>query len=168
MGDPGGNARQPGTLAVIDTFRGRSSFQLKPDFQGLAAFEIFGQTSAGFPKVPYRIEIQDELRNDNKVPLLGMPAEADWQLRNPYSDKCMMNDFLGYELFEQMGNYSCRRRLVEVFADTGGKKLTYPTDYVGVEVLFEKIEVGKNRLNIAQLTPYQTNEPAISNIGGRQ
>ena len=160
--DPGGNTRQPGTLVVIDTFRGRSSFQLKPDFQGLAEFEIFGQTSAGFPKVPYRIEIQDELRNDHKVPLLGMPAEADWQLRNPYSDKCMMNDFLGYELFEQMGNYSCRRRLVEVFADTGGKKLTYPTDYVGVEVLFEKIEVGKNRLNIAQLTPYQTNEPAIS------
>ena len=160
--DPGGNSRQPGTLAVIDTFRGRSSFQLKPDFQGLAEFEIFGQTSAGFPKVPYRIEVQDELRNDNKVPLLGMPAEADWQLRNPYSDKCLMNDFLAYELFEQMGRYSCRRRLVEVFVDTGGGKLRYPNDYIGVEVLLERIEVGKARVNIAELTPSQTNEPAIS------
>ena len=157
-----GNARQPGTLTVIDTFRGRSSFQLKPDFQGLAEFEIVGQTSAGFPKLPYRIEVQDELRNDNKVSLLGMPEESDWQLRNPYSDKCLMNDFLAYELFEQMGRYSCRRRLVEVFVDTGGGKLRYPTDYIGVEVLFERIEVGKDRVDIAELTPAHTNEPAIS------
>src|SRR5439155_1908010 len=111
-----------------------------PDFQGLAEYEIFGQTSAGFSKKPYRIEIQDELGNDKPVGLLGMPADADWKLRNPFSDKCLINDFMGFELYEQMGHYSCRRRMVEVFVDTGGGKLSYPGDYSGVLCLVEVIE----------------------------
>ena len=67
-------------------------------FQELAEFEIFGQTSAGFPKLPIRIEIQDPLGNDLDKSLLGMPADSDWRLRNPYNDKTMLNDFLGFEL----------------------------------------------------------------------
>jgi len=72
------------------------------------------------------------------VSVLGLPADSDWRLRNPYSDKCQINDFLGYELFDQMGQYSCRRRLVEVFVHQGAGKLT-ANDYSGVEVLFEVI-----------------------------
>ena len=161
---PPGTVRPRGTFVSIDTFRGRSSLQGKTDFQGLGQFEIVGQTSAGadFLKKPHRVEINDELGNDLKVPLLGLPAEADWILRNPWSDKCLMNDYLGYELWEEMGHYSCRRRFVEVFVDTGGGKLTYPGDYYGVMVLFERIKIGKNRVNIAELTPSATTEPAIS------
>ena len=91
-----------------------------------------------------------------------MPAEADWKLRNPYADKCLMNDYLAYEMFEQMGNYSCRRKFVEVFVDTGGGRLSYPGDYIGVEVFLEKIERGKDRVDIAELTPSHTNEPSIT------
>ena len=91
-----------------------------------------------------------------------MPADADWRLRNPFSDKCMMNDFLAFELFEELGNYSLRRRLVEVFSDSGGGKLNYATDYHGILLLVENIEVNKDRVNIAKLTPAHTNEPAIS------
>ena len=161
-GLPPGTQRARGAFLVFDTVRGRSSLSRPPDYIGPAGFEIVGQTSAGFPKRPYRIELQDALENDKSVSLLGLPAEADWQLRNPYSDKCLMNDFLGYELFEQMGHYSCRRKLVEVFADTGGGRLSYPGDYVGVEVLFERIERGKDRVDIAELTSAHTNEPAIT------
>ena len=82
-----------------------------------------------------------------------MPAEADWKMRNPYSDKCLMNDFLAYEMFEQMGNYQCRRRFVEVFVNpTPGTKLTY-ANYYGVLVFLEKIETGKDRVNIAETDP---------------
>ena len=158
-----GQPRIPGSVVLIDTnATGRCTLQDPPEFQGLAGFEIFGQTSAGFPKKPYNVEIQDELGNDLAVSLLGMPAEADWKLRNPYSDKCMMNDFLGYELFEKMGHYSCRRRFVEVFVATTGGRLTYPRDYSGIEVLFEKIERGNDRVDIAELTSTMTTEPNIS------
>jgi CotH kinase protein/Lamin Tail Domain/Immunoglobulin domain/Chitobiase/beta-hexosaminidase C-terminal domain/Bacterial TSP3 repeat len=159
---PPGSARQRGIFTTIDTFQGRSALRGKLDFQGLAGFEIIGQTSAGFPKKPHRVELQDELGNDSSASLLGLPAEADWNLRNPYSDKCLMNDFLAYELWEDMGHYSCRRRLVEMFVDTGGGKLTYPNDYYGVMVLFERIEQGKDRVDIKELTLSNTNEPSIS------
>ena len=157
-----GSPRTRGTFAVFDAFRGRSALMGKLDYLGPAEFEVFGQTSAGFAKQPYNIELQDAVGNDHAESLLGMPAEADWKLRNPYSDKCLMNDFLAYEMFDQMGHYSCRRRFVEVFVDTGGGRVSYPGDYVGVEVLLEKIERGKDRVDIAELTAAQTNLPAIS------
>lgn len=159
---PPGGTRPRGSLVALDTVRGRSSLQGKIDFIGLGQFEITGQTSAGFAKPPYRIELNDELGNDLDAPLLGLPAESDWILRNPYSDKCLMNDFLGYELWEDIGQYSCRRRFVEVFVDTGANKLSYPGDYMGVMVLFERIKIGARRVDIARLTPAMTNEPAIS------
>jgi hypothetical protein len=159
---PPGQPRQAGTLLVVDTFRGRSSLGAAADYHGWAEFEIFGQTSAGFPKRPHRIQVQDEARNERSVPLLGMPADGDWRLRNPYSDKCLINDFLGFELFEGMGRYSVRRRLVEVFVNTTGGKLVYPRDYYGVMVLLENIERGSDRVNIARLTPEHTQEPEIT------
>jgi hypothetical protein len=162
---PPGGQRTRGTFVLFDTFRGRSALSRKPDYIGPVGLEVFGQTSAGFLKKPYRIELWDALENDKNVSILGLPADADWQLRNPYSDKCLMNDFLAYELFEQMGHYSCRRRFVEVFVDSGvspTNRLSYPADYIGVEVLLEKIERGKDRVDIAELTVAHTNEPAIT------
>jgi hypothetical protein len=159
---PPGQPRQPGTLLVVDTYQGRSGLQLDPDFHGWAEFEIFGQTSTGFPKQPHRIEIQDELRSELGVPLLGMPADGDWRLRNPYSDKCLINDFLAQELFEATGRYAVRRRLVEVFVNTTGGRLTYPRDYYGVMVLLENIERGSDRVDIARLGPEHLQEPEIS------
>jgi hypothetical protein len=73
-----------------------------------------------------------------------------------------MNDFLAYELFEQMGYYSCRRRFVEVFVDNGGGRLSYPGDYIGIEVFFERIERGNDRVDIAEMTPAHTTEPDIT------
>jgi hypothetical protein len=164
---PAGSARPRGTFVAVDTFRGRSSLQGKVDYHGLGQFEIVGQTSADFnwngvPKPPYRIELNDELGNDRSEPLLGMPPEADWSLRSPFTDKCLMNDFLGYELWEEMGHYSCRRRMVEVFVDTGGGKLTYPGDYFGVYMLCERIEIGNERVDFSKLAVTHTNEPAIT------
>lgn len=158
---PGGK-RTEGTLALIDTFQGRSTLQSTPDFIGNVGVEIFGQTSAGFAKQPYRIEVHDELGNDLSIPVFGLPAESDWKMRNPFDDKSLMNDYLAYEIFEKMGHYSCRRRLVEVFVDSGGGRLKYPADYVGVEALFESIKQGGNRVNIAKIPPTATTEPAIT------
>src|SRR5213075_2814452 len=79
-GVPPGQPRMPGALTVIDTYGGRTSLRLPAQFQGLAEFELYGQTSVGFPKKPYRLETQDELRNPVSDSLLGLPAAADWKL----------------------------------------------------------------------------------------
>ena len=157
-----GVPRTKGSFVVIDTTLGRSSIRGQPQVHELAEFEIFGQTSTGFPKQPIRIEIEDPYFNDLHKGLLGMPADSDWKLRNPYDDKTLLNDFLGYEVWEKMGHYSVRRRLVEVFVDTGGGRLVYPGDYYGVMMLCETIKVGTDRVDIPSITPYSTNEPAIT------
>jgi hypothetical protein len=158
---PGGSATQQrtkGSFVCIDTFRGQSSIRGKPEVQELAEFEYFGQTSIGFAKQPIRIEIQDALGNDLDRSLLGMPADSDWRLRNPFNDKTLLNDFLGFELWEKMGHYSVRRKLVEVFRDTGGGRVVYPGDYYGVMVLTETIKVNAKRVDVAKFSPQSSNE----------
>ena len=157
-----GAARTRAGIVVIDTFRGRSSLRNAPQFHGFGEIEISGQTSAGFPKLPYRLELQDAMLNDDDVPLLGMPADSDWRLRNPWNDKTLLNDFMAFELFEKMGHYSVRRKFVEVFIDSGGGRLSYPGDYIGIEVLAEHIKVNNDRVDVDELTPQATNAPAIT------
>lgn len=157
-----GELRVPGSLTVIDTVRGRSSIVGEPQFIGLAEFEYYGQTASGFPKKPFMIEVQDEFRNDRAVPLLGMPAEADWRLRTLWNDKTFLNEYLSFDIFDDMGRYTPRRRFVEVFADTSGGRIRYPQDYVGIMILMEKIEQGANRVPIAKLKPSDNTEPAIT------
>jgi hypothetical protein len=157
-----GELRVPGSLIVINTVRGRSSISGEPEFIGLAEFEYYGQTASGFPKKPFMIEVQDEFRNDRNVPLLGLPAESDWRLRTLYNDKTFLNEYLSFDIFDDMGRYTPRRRFVEVFVDTSGGRIRYPQDYVGIMILMEKIEQGANRVPIAKLKPSDNAEPAIT------
>jgi hypothetical protein len=157
-----GQPRTFASVAVFDTFRGRSSVSRKPDYQGLCELEVRGQSSAGFPKKPYNVEIQDAYRNDLAVSLAGLPAESDWVLCNPYSDKPFLQNCLALELHEKMGHYAVRRRFVEVFVNTVAGRVTYPRDYAGIYLLMEKIEIGKNRLDLERLSPYDNAEPDIT------
>jgi hypothetical protein len=159
---PAETERTFGSMVAVDTFRGLSSTVGKPDYVGQCGISIRGQTSSGFPKKPYRLELQDSYRNPRNAELLGLPAGNDWILNNPYTDKPFLQNFLAYELFEKMGHYSVRRRFVEVFVSTVSGRISYPRDYVGVYLLLEKIQVDQNRVPIEKLTPYDTTEPNIS------
>jgi hypothetical protein len=166
------NPRATANFTVINAEpgSGRATLLSRPDYQGRAGVEGRGQTSWGFPKKPYNVEIRDEYDQDKDVSLLGLPAESDFALFNPYDEKTLMNDFLAYELFEEMGHYSVRRRYCEVFlngirpdnsADSSGKVST--ADYVGVYVLLERIKIGKNRVDIEGP---QTGDPGDPITGG--
>ena len=162
----GGNISQDQRVrAFVSTFeprQGRARINDSPDFVSAASVEVRGQTSSGFPKQPYNLELQDPAGNDLEAPLLGLPAESDWVLHNPYSDKCLMNNFLAFELHEKMGHYAPRCRFVEVFVKTSRTRLSYPNDYRGVYVLMEKIKVDGNRVDLARLAPGHDKEPEIT------
>lgn len=151
------------SMTFIDesTASGRSHILGPVQAQVRAGIEVRGSSSAGFPKKSYSVELRDGAGDDRPASLLGMPAESDWVLYAPYTDKTFMNDFLAYELHEAMGHYAVRRRHVEVFLDMSGGRLAY-ADYIGVYVLLEKIKVDKNRVEIAPLTPQMNSEPDIS------
>lgn len=156
------DSRIPAFVTTIEPFRGRAALVAAPDFQGKAQVEYRGQSSLGFPKKAYNLELDDATGADMEVPLLGLPAESDWVLYAPYSDKPFLQNFLAYELHEKMGHYAPRRRFVELFVHTTTSRLEYPRDYAGIYLLVEKIKVDKHRVDIARLTPQQNAEPEIT------
>ncbi len=134
-------------MGIVDNGLGNRNYVSGPfnNYNGKISIEIRGESSQGlFPKKSYRVETQDALGNNLNVALLGMPAENDWVLYAPYSDKTLMRNVLTYKLGHDLGAYAPATRLVE---------LVLNGDYQGVYVLIEKIKVDKNRVDIAKLNP---------------
>ena len=141
---------------------GRARLLSQPDFESVAQVEVRGQTSAGFPKLPYNLEINDPYGNDVEVPLLGLPPESDWALVNPYSDKPFMNNALANELHRKMGHYASRTVFFELFIKSTPGRLNYPADYKGIYTLTEKIKIDRSRVDLQRLSSYDVAEPNIT------
>jgi hypothetical protein len=146
----------------IDTTTGsRARMTDPPDFTGKAGINIRGKSSVGFDKKQYHLETWDEYDQDKDVSILGFPAESDWILQGPYSDKSLMRNFLSYKWSNDIGRYAVRTRYVEVFLNTDGRGISL-SDYVGVYVFMEKIKRNKNRVDVTELEPSDNTEPQIS------
>jgi len=136
----------PGKMWVIyhhDGSRNYVSDTVHPqflDYEGRIGIEIRGYTSQIPAKKPYTVHtVMDDDETNNNVSLLDMPEENDWVLNNLSYDATGMRDFLSYELYEKMGQYSPRRHYCEVIING---------DYQGLYLLLEKIKPDKNRVNI--------------------
>lgn len=114
------------------------------DYDGFIGIELRGQTSMFFPKKPLGFETRNEDGTNNNVSIVGLPAENDWVLHNPYSDKTLIRNAFAYKLAEQIMPYAPRTRMVEVIINDS---------YEGVYLLTEKIKVDNNRVDIAKLKP---------------
>jgi len=133
-------------LKVIDNGPGimNNQFQQATDYDGNIGIEIRGQSSQMFPKKSYSIELRTKEGADTTASLLGMPAEEDWVLYAPYSDKTMLRNALTFDLGSRMGGWQPRSRWCEVFLDG---------DYAGIYQLIESIKRDSNRVDISRLRP---------------
>ena len=148
--------------SFINTKRdGRARLTDPPNFAGRAGINIRGQSSAGFAKKQYHFETWDQYDQDTDVSILGFPADSDWILQGPYSDKSLMRNFLSYKWSNDLGQYAVRTRFIEVFLNTDGRGISM-SDYVGVYVFMEKIKRGTDRVDVAALEPSDNTEPQIS------
>jgi subtilisin-like proprotein convertase family protein len=111
-------------------------------FEGKIGIEIRGSSSQQFPKKSFSFETLDAEGQEMDTSLLGLPAEHDWVLHAPYSDKTLIRNALTYKLYSEMGHYSPRFRFVE---------LVINRQYQGVYLLVEKIKRDRHRVNIAKL-----------------
>ncbi|MBN2474267.1 MAG: CotH kinase family protein [Pirellulales bacterium] len=152
---------------------GRARITDLPEFAGRSGLRIRGQTSQGFPKKQYAFETWAEGNQDTApiaaaaaddlaVSLFGMPAESDWVIQGPYSDKTLMRNYLAYSWSNDIGQYAPRVRFCEVFVNLGGGKIRYPEDYVGTYVFMEKIKRDSDRVDIAALTPSDNEAPEVT------
>jgi len=89
-----------------------------------------------YDKKPYKIKL------DEKSKLLGLEKARNWNLMANYRDVTDLMNALAFETARCMGMpHTNHTRFVEVFLND---------EYIGLYQLTEKIEVGKNRLNISE------------------
>ena len=149
--DPGAD----GKATLLDT----------PEYTGRAGLRSRGQSSEGWPKKQYALELWEEGTDDSKtvfsadsrdkdVSVFGLPADSDWVLNGPYSDKTQLNNYLTFNWYREMGVYAPRARLVEVFVNTRRDGLlNFASSYRGTYVMLEKIKIAEDRVDIAELEP---------------
>ncbi|UCF17408.1 MAG: CotH kinase family protein, partial [Phycisphaerales bacterium] len=163
FGESIGQSRHTLALAAViePTGRTRARMSSRPALVSRAGINIRGKSSAGFAKKQYHFETWDESNREMAVSVLGFPAESDWVLQGPYSDKSLMRNFLSYNWSNEMGQYASRTRFIEVFLNTDGRGVSM-SDYVGVYVFMEKIKRNKYRVDIEALGPEDNAEPDIT------
>ena len=146
----------------IDETTGRASPLGTPDFVGGSGMRVRGSSSASlFPKKQYRFETWDVSGNDKDVSLFGLPAESDWVLNAPWSDKSMMRNQIAYGQGGQMGDYSPRTQHFELFFNPDGGSVGME-HYQGIYLLVERIKISDERLDLSKLESSDTEEPDIT------
>jgi hypothetical protein len=156
------NVHTLGFAGFIETDdRGRKRLTTRPDFTSRIGIDIRGKSSTSFAKKQYHFETWNENNKEKAVSLLGFPAESDWVLQGPYSDKSLMRNYLSYNWSNDLGRYASRTKFIEVFLNSNDGRISL-SDYVGVYVLMEKIKRNKNRVDIAALEPADDAEPEIT------
>ncbi len=143
-------------LGVIDNPPGMAN-RFDGDFNaynGPIGIEWRGASSKSFWQPSFSLETRDTYGEDLDVPLLGLPAESDWVLHGPFTDKSLFRNALTYALArEAFPGYVPRTRFCEVVLDGS---------YTGVYTLVEKIKRGANRLDIAKLKKSDTSGDALT------
>jgi CotH kinase protein/Cellulose binding domain/Chitobiase/beta-hexosaminidase C-terminal domain len=146
---------------VFDTTNGRTALSAAPAVASRAGIHLRGQSSASFEKAPYRLELRDDADKDADHELLGMPADSDWVLRGPFSDKSLIREALVYDLGREMGMAVPRYRFVELYLNVDAGPVA-AADYQGVYMLVETIKNSKDRLDLKQLDEKDTTLPKIA------
>ncbi|MES2709724.1 MAG: CotH kinase family protein [Verrucomicrobiota bacterium] len=145
------------TLAP-DSATGRTRLDGPVDYRGRSGTHVRGESSSGFDQKSYAWETWTERDMDKDESILGLPAESDWVLHGPYSDKTMMRNHLIYSTFQNARGdwFAPRTKFVEVFFNQQANQPVSYSDYKGVYLLVEKIKRNSNRVNIAKLNPLVT------------
>jgi hypothetical protein len=153
--------RFPGTLRVVEDHDGTlAGLERRPaTLESKITIKVHGNSSGYFyEQKPLRIELVDDQGADRRVPLLGLPPEADFVLSSCFSDKSCLRNALMYAVGREMAAparrwWTPRTRYVEVMLD--GR-------YQGLYLLVEKIESSKSRLALAEPAA----DPAMGDISG--
>ncbi|HEX6340689.1 CotH kinase family protein [Umezawaea sp.] len=160
-GKPGREYVDATTMIFQPPAGGTTSLAATPAVATRAGFKLRGQSSATFEKTPYRLEFRDNTDDDADHPVLGMPADSDWVLRGPFTDKALIREALLYDLGREMGLQAPRYSFAEFYLNTDASPVA-ASDYMGVYMIVETIKNTENRLDLKKLDEADTTLPKIS------
>ena len=125
------------------------------NYTGRIGIEFRGSSSQALPKKPYGLTtLKADNVSNNNVSIFGFPKENDWILNSLAFDASLVRDYLSYELYGNLGNYSPKEKYCEVFVNG---------DYKGLYVFMEKLKADEGRINIVKMT---TTDNTGSNVTG--
>lgn len=114
---------------------------------------VRGSSSADFPKKGFKLRFDDTLGHSHPLPLYGLPAFDNWVLVGPWQfDRSYLNNAFVYALSNRLGRWAPRTQFVELFFNADGGDLD-SSDYAGIYLLVDSLEVDPQRINIAKLDP---------------
>ncbi|MED9996542.1 MAG: CotH kinase family protein [Paludibacteraceae bacterium] len=105
-----------------------------PDFEASMKIKGRGNSTWQLPKKPYKMKF------DEKVSLLGEPADKEWVLLANYTDKTQLRNEIAFYMGEKSSlEYTPRTNFVEVVLNGV---------YNGTYQLGEQLKIAKNRVNV--------------------
>jgi len=163
-GRPPADVRVPAYFQVFEPgTNGITVLTNRPTLVSRAGISARGSSTEGLPKVSLRVEFRDEFEEDRRVSFLGMPEEGDWVMYGPNSfEPVLIHNPLMHDLSRAIGRYSPRTRLCEVFLVTSGTGQIQSASYNGVYVVMERIEIGKDRVDLGSLEPENLTMPSVT------
>ena len=118
------------------------------DFEGTMSIRGRGNSTWNYPKKPYAVKL------DSKAKVLGMPKHKRWVLLANWKDRTLLRNDAAFWLSRQTGlPYTVRGQFVEV--EFNGK-------HVGNYYLCEQIKIDKNRVDIDEMEPQETDPELIT------
>ena len=131
-------------MGIIYNGPGNMNYMTDPfnEFFGDIGIERRGSSSQGFPKKPYGLETRGPDSSNYNASIFGWPADNDWALIAPYSDKSLIRNVLTYKLGNDLGRYAPRTKMCE---------LVLNGNYQGVYVFTERIKQNEGRVDIEEL-----------------
>jgi hypothetical protein len=122
---------------------------LFPDYEGEITIRGHGNaTWTMYPKKPYAIKLE------TKESILGMPGHKRWVLLANYLDWTLLRHHIAFEISRRTDlAWTPRGQYVEVMLNDL---------HLGNYYLCEQIKIDENRVNIAEMTPFDLDEEAIT------
>jgi hypothetical protein len=132
------------------------TFAATPDLTSSATITVRGSTSAVFPKKSYSLKFTNAQGGGRSPTLLDLPAHEKWALIGPWQfDLSYLNNPFVFALSNRLGRWAPRTRFAEVYFNANGNDVE-SADYAGIYVLTDRIEVGRHRVDLANLSPNET------------
>lgn len=128
-----------GTMGITADAGNNTSDDVFLEYDGQIGIETRGNSTQGFDKKSYTVQLRDSLGVAQESDLFGMGADSDWILHAMYIDKTLLRIPMSFYLFERMGHYATEWKFVELIING---------QYRGVYLLCEKIKASPSRVNI--------------------
>ncbi len=133
-----------GTMGIIYDVNGGINSVTDPfnHYNGNIGIETRGNSTQGFDKKTYSLELRTSSNLDTSVNLFDMGSEEDWILHAMVIDKSQVRIPMSFYLAQRMGQYASEWKYVELILNG---------DYRGIYILVEKIKRDNDRVDIAKL-----------------